>query len=100
MPSDQPLQSSSDGVPIASVAGFFGELDKTSPGNQVLLRVVRNGREADMLVTLDEWPAGVNPFTNPPEVDSPEGSGSPAAQYPFVPRLPGFSFPCLYPDSP
>lgn len=89
-----------DGAPIASVAGFFSELDQHSPGDQVLLSLVRNGREAEMLVRLDEWPAGANPFANSLDVDSSEGSGSLASQYPFVPRLPGFSFPGIYPDNP
>lgn len=89
-----------DGILIASVADFFAELDKHSPGDRVPLKLVRNGKEAELVVTLDEWPAGVNPFTNSPDVIPIAGNGSSASQYPFVPRLPGFSFPGLYPENP
>ena len=87
-----------DGVAVTSAAGFFAEIDRHLPGDETALSVVRKGVEIEAVVTLAEWPASGNPFVNSANVD-PSGRDGAAPQYPFVPRVPGFSFPDLFPDS-
>ena len=87
-----------DGVPVTKLAGFFAELDKHTPGEPIALSVVRKGVQEEVLLALDRWPVGGNPFTTSPDVDPRVLAGSAATQYPFIPQLPGFSFPDLFPD--
>jgi S1-C subfamily serine protease len=48
-----------DGRPATSIAGFFGEVDRHSPGDSVDLGVLRGGNRLDVHVTLLERPATV-----------------------------------------
>ena len=89
-----------DDVPVTTLAGFFAELDKHTPGEQIALSVVRKGVEEKLLIVLDRWPVGDNPFTTSPDVDPRKLAGAAATQYPFIPPLPGFSFPDLFPENP
>ena len=89
-----------DGVPVTRLAGFFAELDKHAPGEQITLSVVRKGVEEKVLIALDRWPVGENPFTTSPDVDPRKLAGTASTPYPFVPPLPGFPFPDLYPENP
>ena len=82
--------------PAYGLAEFFAEVDRHSPGDTITLNVRRKLREIEVPVTLDRWPDEGNPFVNSPEVGPGEGESVP--QYPFVPSLPGFSFPDLYPE--
>ena len=86
-----------DGESVTSTAGFFAELDRFQPQHQLVLGVVRKGIEIQVPVTLAEWPEGENPFINAQDFDprAPDGTSKP--RYPFVPQIPGFSFPDLFP---
>ena len=88
-----------DAVPVASTAAFFAELDGHLPGEKVVLSLVRQGVELEIPVTLDEWPEGGNPFTTSADVNPSAPVGYEESQYPFIPKLPGFSFPSLFPAS-
>ena len=86
-----------DGESVTSTAGFFAELDRFQPQNQLVLGVVRKGIEIQVPVTLAEWPEGENPFINAQDFDPWAPDGMSAPRYPFVPQIPGFSFPDLFP---
>ena len=87
-----------DGVPVTSTAGFFAEIDRFQPQDQVVLDVVRKGVEVQVPVTLAEWPTGVNPFIDAQDFDPRTLDGTSRPQYPLVPEIPGFSFPNLFPE--
>ena len=89
-----------DSVPVTTLPGFFAELDKHVPGEQMALSVVRRGAEQKIFIALDRWPVGENPFTTSRDVDPRDLAGAAATQYPFIPPLPGFPFPDLFPENP
>ncbi len=89
-----------DAAPVATLAEFFAELDKHAPGEQIALSVVRKGVEEKVLLELARWPVGENPFTTSPDVDPRSLAGAAATQYPFIPPLPGFPFPDIFPENP
>ena len=89
-----------DEVAVTTLAEFFAQLDKHSPGEQFSLSVVRRGVEDQVLIALDRWPVGENPFTTSEDVDPRKLAGAAATQYPFIPPLPGFPFPDLFPENP
>jgi S1-C subfamily serine protease len=89
-----------DGVPVTSTAGFFAEIDRFQPLDQVVLGVVRKGVEVQVPVTLAEWPVGINPFVGAQDFDPRVMDGASQPQYPLVPQIPGFSFPNLFPENP
>ena len=88
-----------DGVPVGSTAGFFAELDRHFPGEKVALSVIRDRSNIEVLVILDRWPEEGNPFTNSTNADQWVSDGG-VSPYPFVPFVPGFDFPQLFPQSP
>lgn len=88
-----------NGVPVYSAAGFFAELDTHFPGEEVALSVVRDRANIEVPVTLAAWPEEGNPFINSTDAGQWASDGL-VSPYPFVPFLPGFDFPQLYPQSP
>ncbi len=89
-----------DAVQVNTLAGFFAELDKHPPDEEIALSVVRKGAEKKVSIALARWPVGENPFTTSSDVDPRKLAGASATQYPFIPPLPGFPFPDLYPENP
>ena len=88
-----------DGVPVGSAAGFFAELDRHFPGDEVALSVVRHRTNLEVPVTLAAWPEEGNPFID--SVDAGQWApGDRPPPYPLVPFLPGFKFPQLFPQGP
>ena len=88
-----------DGAVVNSVSGFFTELDRHQPGEQVALTVARGRKTREVMVTLDWWPTGSNPFVGSPNVPFPLTHRSRAPYYPFIPHTPGFPFPELFPSN-
>lgn len=88
-----------DDVLVDTLSVFFAELDKHAPGEQMTLTVVRKGVAEKILITMEPWPVEDNPFTTSPDVDPRKLAGTAATQYPFIPPLPGFSFPDIYPEN-
>ena len=86
-----------DGVPVVSTAEFFVEIDSHFPGDEVILSVVRERLQFDVPVTLAAWPVDGNPFANTADAGQLD-SNIPLLPYPFVPVVPGFSFPQLIPE--
>ena len=87
-----------DGVPVDSAAGFFVELGRHFPGDEVALSVVRDRSNIEVPVTLAAWPEEGNPFIKFADADQWAADG-PVPPYPFVPFVPGFDFPQLFPQS-
>ena len=88
-----------DWVPVSSPAGFFAELDRHFPGDEIALSVVRDRANTEVPVTLAAWPEEGNPFVNSADADQGTSEGR-VSPYPFVPFVPGFDFPQLFPQSP
>ena len=86
-----------DGVPVVSTTEFFAELDNHYPGDEVMLSAVRKRVQFEVAVTLAPWPKDGNPFVNSANVGQ-QASDDPVPPYPFVPLVPGFSFPSLLPE--
>ena len=88
-----------DGVKVVSTSEFFTELDAHFPGDEVTLSMVRKRVQLEVPVTLAAWPEDGNPFANAADIALKDPS-IPPPPYPFVPVVPGFSFPQLYPERP
>ncbi len=89
-----------DSAPVATLAAFFAELDKHAPGEEIALSVVRKGVEEEVLVAMARWPVGENPYSTSQDVDPRDLPGTAANKYPFIPPLPGFTFPDIFPENP
>ena len=86
-----------DGVPVVSTTEFFVEIDSHFPGEEVILSLVRERLQFEVPVTLAAWPVDGNPFGNTADAGQLD-SNIPLLPYPFVPVVPGFSFPQLIPE--
>ena len=80
-----------DGVPLDSVAALITLLNEHLPGDGIALKVIRDGEEIEVLVTLGEWPDDQVVSRRSRILPQPD-PGSP-----FIPRMP---FPDLYPENP
>ena len=80
-----------DGVPVDSVASLITLLNQHLPGDSISLKVIRDGEEIEVLVTLGEWPED-QVVSRRPRIPPEPGPG--------IPFIPGLPFPDLYPENP
>ena len=80
-----------DGVRVDSVAALVTLLNGHLPGDGITLKVIRDGEEIEVLVTLGEWPEDQVVSRRPliPEQSDPG-----------IPFIPGVPFPDLFPENP
>ena len=79
------------GVPVDSVAALVTQLNEHLPGDGIALKVIRDGEEIEVLVTLGEWPKD--------QVVSRRFHIQPQPG-PDIQSIPGLPFPDLLPKNP
>ena len=80
-----------DGVPVDAMAALIILLNEHLPGDAITLKVIRDGEEIDVLVTLGEWPEDQVVSRRSRILPQPE---------PGDPFIPGLPFPDLFPEHP
>ena len=86
-----------DGVPVDSMAALITLLNERLPGDGIALKVIRDGEEIEVLVTLGEWPEDrvVSRRSRILPQPDPDEQGLPG-----IPFIPGLPFPDLFPENP
>lgn len=87
-----------DGVEIESVGDLIAKLNRYDAGSEVTVSIVRDGEEADVVVTLGEWPTEFNRLPRSRNFQSPDDRTLP--RQPRMPLVPGIPFPDLFPEAP
>ena len=80
-----------DGLPVDLVATLITLLNEHLPGVVIALKVIRDGEEIEVLVTLGEWPEDQVVSRRSRILPQPD---------PGIPFIPGLPFPDLYPEHP
>ena len=80
-----------DGVPVDSVAALITQLNEHLPGDGIALKVIRDGEDIEVLVTLGEWPEDEVVSRRSRIVPQPDSG---------IPFIPGLPFPELFPENP
>ena len=80
-----------DGVPLDSVAALITLLNEHLPGDGIGLKVIRDGEEIEVLVTLGEWPEDQVVSRRTRILPQPDSG---------IPFIPGLPFPDLFPENP
>ena len=79
-----------DGVPVDGMASLIILLNEHLPGDGITLKVIRDGQETDVPVTLGEWPE--DQLSTRPRILPEPDTG--------IPFIPGLPFPDLFPENP
>ena len=80
-----------DGVPVDSMSTLITLLNERLPGDGIVLKVIREGEEIEVSVTLGDWPEDQMLSRRSPILPQPD---------PGIPFIPGLPFPDLMPDNP
>ena len=86
-----------DGAPVDSMAALITLLNERLPGDGIFLKVIRDGEQIVVSVTLGEWPEDQvlsRRSRIPPQTESDEQG------IPGIPFIPGLPFPDLFPENP